>query len=189
MRPSRRRPNSSSRMLEPLPASCSTRTSCPLTTSSRTPAGVMATRYSLSFSSRGTPTLIGGTLFQRPRASGQADLRLLGVPLTPVRQGRSDEVPEEGLGAVRPALELWMELPGDEPGVVGDLDDLHQGPVGGLAGADQAGVLELAPHAGIHLVAVPVTLVGQLRSVRGGRLRAGEELAGIGAQPHRAAEA
>src|SRR4051812_32649090 len=49
-------------MEEPTPAVDSTNTSCPCTTSSWTPAGVMATRYSLFLISFGTPTRIGLTL-------------------------------------------------------------------------------------------------------------------------------
>src|SRR5688500_8986529 len=40
----------------PSPAPCSTRTRWPASVSSRTPTGVIATRYSWSFSSRGMPT-------------------------------------------------------------------------------------------------------------------------------------
>ena len=44
---------------DPTPASFSTYTVCPAAVSSRTPAGVMATRYSSAFTSLGTPTIIG----------------------------------------------------------------------------------------------------------------------------------
>ncbi len=43
-------------MEEPTPASFSTTTSWPWATNSLTPDGVMATRYSWSLTSRGTPT-------------------------------------------------------------------------------------------------------------------------------------
>ncbi len=49
--------NSSSEMEEPSPAPFSTQTVWPWEVSSRTPAGVMATRYSSSFTSLGTPTI------------------------------------------------------------------------------------------------------------------------------------
>src|SRR4051794_29404174 len=45
-----------SRIAEPSPAPACTTTSCPASTSSRTPAGVSATRYSSSLTSAGTPT-------------------------------------------------------------------------------------------------------------------------------------
>ena len=48
--------NSSSVIEEPSPASCSTKTSWPCETSSFTPDGVMATRYSLFLTSLGIPT-------------------------------------------------------------------------------------------------------------------------------------
>src|SRR3989440_10257714 len=44
-------------MAEPSPAPACTNTWCPASTSSRTPAGVRATRYSSSLTSLGTPTL------------------------------------------------------------------------------------------------------------------------------------
>src|SRR3954447_22828322 len=52
-------------MLEPTPASCSMNTSWSWRTSSWTPAGVIATRYSLFLTSRGMPT------FTRPRVVHQ----------------------------------------------------------------------------------------------------------------------
>src|SRR6187431_288219 len=45
-------------MADPSPAPCCTRTSCPWSTSSRTPEGVMATRYSSVLISVGTPTFM-----------------------------------------------------------------------------------------------------------------------------------
>src|SRR5262245_40936546 len=44
---------------DPAPASCSTTTRCPAAVSSRAPSGVRATRYSLSLTSLGTPTITG----------------------------------------------------------------------------------------------------------------------------------
>src|SRR4051812_13711951 len=49
---------SSSAIAEPSPAPACTTTSCPCSTSSRTPAGVSATRYSSVLISVGTPTFI-----------------------------------------------------------------------------------------------------------------------------------
>ncbi len=48
--------------------------------------------------------------------------------------GGGDEVPEQGVGLVGPAFQLRVELDAHEPGVVGQLHDLHQPPVGGQAG-------------------------------------------------------
>src|SRR5690606_25374251 len=50
---------SSSGMDDPSPAPAWTYTSCPERTSSFTPAGVIATRYSWFLTSRGTPTFMG----------------------------------------------------------------------------------------------------------------------------------
>src|SRR3954454_2142441 len=68
---------SSSGMDEPAPASFSTTTVWPRTVSSCTPDGVMATRYSLSLTSRGTPTRTAhlfrlGRAFAPPRSLGAA---------------------------------------------------------------------------------------------------------------------
>src|SRR3954447_16259204 len=50
---------SASRIADPEPAPCCTSTSWPRSTSSRTPAGVNATRYSSVLISVGTPTFMG----------------------------------------------------------------------------------------------------------------------------------
>jgi hypothetical protein len=74
---------SSSWIVEPSPASVSMSTSWPCATSSRTPTGVMATRNSEVFTSRGTPTIM-----RPPRPTQQRDLRL-GVGDRPRRRSRS----------------------------------------------------------------------------------------------------
>src|SRR4051794_37229287 len=66
-------------MDEPAPASFSTTTVWPRTVSSCTPEGVMATRYSLSLTSRGTPTRTAhlfrlGRAFAPPRSLGAHEL-------------------------------------------------------------------------------------------------------------------
>ena len=53
------RTKSASGMDEPSPAPFSTRTVWPAEVSSRTPAGVMATRHSSVFTSLGIPTIMG----------------------------------------------------------------------------------------------------------------------------------
>src|SRR4029450_9747252 len=53
-------------MPEPAPASSWIRTWCPVALSSRAPSGVNATRYSLSLTSLGTPTITASP-FPRPR--------------------------------------------------------------------------------------------------------------------------
>jgi hypothetical protein len=60
---------SSSKMEDPSPAPFSRYTSCPLRTSSCTPAGVIATRYSWFLTSRGMPTFTSFTLFRLDPAS------------------------------------------------------------------------------------------------------------------------
>ena len=53
------RAKSASGMDEPSPAPFWTHTVCPAEVSSRTPAGVMATRHSSAFTSLGTPMITG----------------------------------------------------------------------------------------------------------------------------------
>ena len=53
------------------------------------------------------------------------------------------ELPEQRVWAVRAALELRVELTGDEPRVVGKLDDLDQGAVRRLTRANQPGFGQL----------------------------------------------
>src|SRR3954451_24207576 len=69
-------------MEEPSPAPCSTSTSCPARTSSVTPAGVSATRYSRFLTSRGTPTRIAALLVlagRFPRVTGSPH-HVVGAP-------------------------------------------------------------------------------------------------------------
>ena len=63
-----------------------------------------------------------------------------GASLVLIRFCRGDELPEQGMGLVGPALELRVELDAHEPGVVRPLHDLHQAAVGGETGQGQAAV-------------------------------------------------
>src|SRR3954447_11385420 len=74
---------SASRIADPEPAPCCTSTSWPRSTSSRTPAGVNATRYSSVLISVGTPTFMGvsnlswvGTVSVHERAAAQREPEL-----------------------------------------------------------------------------------------------------------------
>src|SRR6266540_1111566 len=79
------RSNSASRMELPSPAPRSTSTRCSASLSARTPAGVIATRYSWSFSSRGMPTSMvrapscGGTRTERCHAPPPVCPALVGL--------------------------------------------------------------------------------------------------------------
>jgi hypothetical protein len=52
-------------------------------------------------------------------------------------QGGADEIPEQRVGFHRFGLELRMKLAAEEPGVIGDFDDLDQVVVRGGAGDGQ----------------------------------------------------
>ena len=88
---------------------------------------------------------------------------------------------------LRPALELGMELAGDEPRVVGQLDDLDEAAVRRLAGQHHARGLERLAVAVVHLEAVAMALVDDLLAVDRGGLRAGRQPGRIEAEAHRAA--
>src|SRR5919106_1489848 len=186
------RSNSESKMLEPRPASLSMTTSWLWTTNSRTPAGVIATRYSLSFSSRGTPIFMNqtplGLLVQRLNVAGVADGLRNGDLAVPASDGRADEVPEQRLRAVRPAFELGVELARDEPRMVGQFDDLDQGSIGRLPGAYEPRVLELAAEAGVDLVAMAVPLEDELVAVGLLGFRALHDATRVRPKSHRASE-
>ena len=72
---------------------------------------------------------------------------------------RADELAEERRRPRRPRLELRVELAGDEPRVIGQLDDLDEPALLERARDDEAGVDELLAVVVVDLVAVPVALV------------------------------
>ena len=59
------------------------------------------------------------------------------APALPVGQRRPDELAEERVRRHGPGLELGVELAAQEPGVVAELDDLHQVAVGDMPAEDQ----------------------------------------------------
>src|SRR3984893_6716776 len=90
----------------------------------------------------------------------------------------------EGVG-----FELGMILHADEPGMLGDLDNLRQIAVGGHAGGDQTSILEFALVVDVDLVAMTVALanaggaaIDQVDAAPRGQHRL------VGAEPHGTAE-
>src|SRR6266511_844503 len=102
----------------------------------------------------------------------------------PVVERRANEPPEQRMWAHRPRLELGVELAADEPWMVRQLDDLHQGTVGREARAAHPVLGELVAIGVGHFVAVAVPLAHFAGAIGLRRARAGPEAAGIGAQPH-----
>src|SRR5919201_384944 len=88
---------------------------------------------------------------------------------------------EPGEQRVRPRgtrLELGVELAADEPGVIGQLDHLHQRPIGRETGAAHA---VLGEHVAVgigHFVAMAMPLADLEGAVCLGDARAGPQLAG-----------
>src|SRR5207248_11706421 len=98
---------------------------------------------------------------------------------------RAHEPGEQRVRACRARLELRVELAADEPGVIGQLDHLHERAVGREAGAAHAVLGEDVTVGLGHLVAVPEPLADFERTVGLGDTRAGPQLAGLGPPPHR----
>ena len=103
------------------------------------------------------------------------------------RERRRHEPVEQRVRALRPALELGVELAGHEPRVVAQLDDLDQAAIGRHARQEHARALEGLAVAVVHLEPVAVTLVDDLLAVDRARLRARQQLGRVQAQAHRAA--
>jgi hypothetical protein len=85
---------------------------------------------------------------------------------------------EQRVRPVGPRAELGVELAGHEPGMLAQLDYLHQPPVGRLAREDHARLLERLAVAVADLEAVAVALVDDLLAV-------GLRGLGAGRQPRR----
>ncbi len=67
--------------------------------------------------------------------------------------------PEQGVGLVGAALQLGVELDAHEPGVVGQLHDLHQPFVGGLTARIRPAASSRLAVEVVELIAVAVALV------------------------------
>src|SRR5690606_18475066 len=95
-------------------------------------------------------------------------------------EGRKERVRFEGF-----RLQLRMELDSDEPGMLGQLDDLRQHTVGRRAGKPQADLFETALVVDVRLVAAAVPLADHVAPVDAVHPAALFELAVISAEPHR----
>ena len=99
-----------------------------------------------------------------------------------------DEAGEQRMRMRRLRLELRMELHRQIPGMAGELGDLDELAVGRSARDPQAVFGERALVEAVELVAMAMALVNQVGAVDAVGERAGRELAGVAAEPHRAAE-
>src|SRR4051812_11084219 len=88
----------------------------------------------------GADSRVMGRASVRPSRSG-AGLDFHSAPVAALDRG-GDEVAEQGVGLGRLRLEFGVELDGQEPRVLGQLDDLDQGAVGAHAGGHEAVLLE-----------------------------------------------
>ena len=98
---------------------------------------------------------------------------------------------EERVRLVGPALEFGMELAAQHEGMIVQLGNLHQPPIGRDAGKGHAVALHVGAECVVELKTVAVALLHQLAKAQGRigprRVRAGGQLAVIDTQPHRAA--
>src|SRR5947208_3552626 len=124
----------------------------------------------------------------RSRAPHPGGARETGSPSLPELARRPDEAGEEGMGGPGPRPELRVELPGDEPRVIGQLDDLHETFLRPHPRDPEAVLLEERPVLVGDLVAMAVALLDLPRAVdlRGQRVLGEDD--GIEPESHRAAE-
>src|SRR3954451_15562993 len=100
---------------------------------------------------------------------------------------RADEALEERCGPRRPRLELGVELARDEPGVVGQLDDLDEPALLERPADDETRVDELIAEEVVHLVAVPMALEDHRFAVELAGARPVADLDRLRAETHRPA--
>src|ERR1700682_163251 len=102
-------------------------------------------------------------------------------------RGGRDEVPKEWMWTVRSRAEFRVELRGNEPRVVTQLDDFHQTVVGRCAREDHARLPHRLTVGVVELEAMPVSFVHDRLAIGLRRQRAGLQLAGVEAETHGAA--
>lgn len=96
-----------------------------------------------------------------------------------LRVGGGDETLEQRVRPVGFAQEFRVELAGHEERMIRQLDQLDEQPVRRGAAEDHAGLLEPRPVAAVELIPVPVPFLDQKRTVKLGRARTDDELAGL----------
>src|SRR4030067_1676060 len=113
--------------------------------------------------------------------------QLLPGGLELVRDDGLYESLEQRVGLHRPALELRMELAGNEPRVALQFHYLDERAVRGEAAELDPGLFELGPERVVHFKAVPVALAFLCHAVDRGGLRALFHGARVRPEPHGAA--
>src|SRR6188508_3705638 len=104
-----------------------------------------------------------------------------------LRFGGAHKSEEKRMRAMRPALELGVELARDEIGMVGDLDDLHQASIRRGAADKQSRALEALAILVVHFPAVAMALADFVLTVELGGQAPRSDLARPRAQAHGAA--
>src|SRR5262245_34534170 len=128
-----------------------------------------------------------------PAGDGRANVRLRrgradALPGAAPLERRRDELAEERRGPRRARLELGMELARDEPGMVGQLDDLDEAALLERPRHHEPVLDELLAVLVVDLVAVAMALVDDVVVVDVPRAGALGELDRLGAEQHRPAQ-
>src|SRR5918996_892380 len=106
----------------------------------------------------------------------------------PPAQGRRDESGEEWVRPGWPRLELGVELAADEPGVVGQLNHLHQPAIGRLPREAEPELRQDIAVCVAYLPAMAMPLTDLRRPIGLRSPGAGTQARSVGAQPHRASQ-
>src|SRR5579872_5243876 len=120
--------------------------------------------------------------------SAEVELDQVGLSALGPLERRRDELAEERVRPLRPALELGVCLGADPERVTRQLDELDQPPVRGVPRAAQPGGLEAGPVLGVDLVAVPVALGDHFGAVERADLAPRGEHGRVGPEAHRPPE-
>ena len=105
-----------------------------------------------------------------------------------MRVAGADEVREQRMRTERLGTELWVKLHRNEPRMIRQLDRFDELAIWRAAGKHESVVGECRFVGRVEFVPMSVSLLHLVAAVDAVGLRAGHQLTGIGAKPHRAAQ-
>ena len=100
--------------------------------------------------------------------------------------GTADKVAEEGVGAAGSGTKFRMKLTAYHPGMIGKLADFHKLFIRREVAVHHAGFRQCGAKIIVELVAMSMTLIYPAMAVSPGGICAGNQVAGVIAQAHRA---
>ena len=106
--------------------------------------------------------------------------RLPPLPAVPAPDRRPDEIREERMRTRRPGLQLPVKLSPEVPGMLRQLDDLHEVPPAADPGDPEPPRLQPLPIRVVELIAVTMTFADLQDAVAPRRQGPGFEVAGVG---------